>query len=192
MSVSGNFRGLKRDIAVALRGRKRTLYETSKAMGRRPGDIQRALRQMHAEGLLKASEAKPVRGTLFWFNEEHAEALDAALAEATPAGQLRSEQRTLAIEAPEDADPYPVLGRGDLSGLVAWVAEWGGDGELLVGMAHDVPKRSADQLVGALREAGIKCQQRRIGEISAGVETRRHAIAVEEAKRPVKAEESTI
>ena len=63
--------------------------KTSKALGRRPGDIQRALRQMHADGQLEASDPKPVRGTLFWFNEGYAEELEAALAEASPPARSR-------------------------------------------------------------------------------------------------------
>jgi hypothetical protein len=193
MAAAGNFRGLRREVAVALRGRKRTLYETSKALGRRPGDIQRALRQMHAEGQLKASDPKPVRGTLFWFNEEHAEALEVALAEASPPGQITAEQRLLAIVAPQESDPYLVLERGDLNGAIAWVVEWGGEGELLIGLAPGTPERSAKQLVGALREADIKCTQRRVGEVSDGEQLRRDMVAVREARAVVReSEESSV
>jgi hypothetical protein len=155
----------RREIAGAVRERKRTLYEISRALGRRPGDIQRTLRQMHAEKLLHASDPEPGRGTFFWFNDDHADALEQALAENLPPGQLGAEQRVLAIKCLEDADPYQVLGRKDLNGPVAWVAEWGGDGEFLVGMASDAPKQAVDRLVRALHKAGVKCTQRRIGEV---------------------------
>jgi hypothetical protein len=141
---------------------------------------------MHAEKLLDASDPKPVRGTLFWFNEAHAEALEAALVDDRPAGLLAEDQRVLAIEAPQDSDPYPVLGRGDLNGMVSWVAEWGGDGELLVGMTPGTSKLAADQLVRALRDAGVGCVQRRVGELNDATTLRKHAVALQEADKPVR------
>lgn len=187
--VAANLRGTRRDIAVAVRGeRKRTLYEISKAMGRRPGDIQRTVRQMFAEDLLLADDPNPGRGTHYWFNEtDHAEALEAALEDARPAGQLASEQRLLAVSAPEGADPYTVLGRGDLNGAISWIAEWGGDGELLIGMAKGTPLRLAQQLVAALGEQNIKSVQRRVGELMTGDDLRRFVTAVDEGKKPVSA-----
>lgn len=179
---AANFRGLRREIAVVLRlPRKRTLYEASKALGRRPGDIQRTVRQMYSEGLLEASDPKPVRGTLFWFAEEYAEELDEALTEDRPPGQLSTEQRVLAIEAPNGVDPYRVLGRNDLNGLISWVAEWGGDGELLIGMAQGTALLAVEQLIGALRESDIVCVQRRMGEIMDGAGLRRLAIGKAES-----------
>lgn len=159
-------------------------------MGRRPGDIQRTLRQMVDEGLVHSADPKPVRGTLFWFNNSHAEALEAEVASNHPPGQLLSEQRTLAIEAHEQADPYLVLGRNDLNGIVAWVAEWGGDGELLVGLVPGTKKLAAEQLVNALRDAGVSCTQRRMGEFEDAGELRRRSAALAEAKRPVREEVS--
>ncbi len=159
-------------------------------MGRRPGDIQRTLHQMVDEGLVLSADPKPVRGTLFWFNNSYAEALEAEVVSNHPPGQLLAEQRVLAIEAQEHADPYLVLGRNDLNGIVAWVAEWGGDSELLVGLAPGTKKLAAEQLVNALRDAGISCLQRRIGEFEDGAELRRRSAALAEAKRPVREEVS--
>lgn len=187
------FRGLRRDIAVALRGGpRRTLFETSKVLGRRPGDLQRTLRQMHSEGLLlsdakESGDGQPKRGTLFWFNEEDfGEALEQALADERPPGQLLENQRVLTI-APkgDEADPYSVLGRSDLNGAISWVVEWGGDGEVLVGMVHGTPKRVVDQLVAALRNAKLKCKQRRVGELMDGEAFRREVAAVDYGKEPV-------
>jgi hypothetical protein len=177
---------MRREIALALRGgRERTLFETSKVLGRRPGDIQRTLRQMLAEGVLKADSegGEPVRGTLFRFNEdEFGDALDEVLADDRPPGQLLGEQRVLTVEATDEADPYSVLGRGDLNGAISWVVEWGGDGELVVGMVQGSPKRVVDQLVRALRDAKMKCKQRRIGELMSGDDLRRRVTAIEYAK----------
>lgn len=162
-------------------------------MGRRPGDIQRTLRQMHTEDLLVSSDPKPVRGTFYWFNEEHAEDLEAALEVDRPAGQIAAEQRLLALVVPEDSDPYPVLGRGDLNGPIAWVVEWGGEGELLVALSPGTPQRSAEQLVRALRDAGVRCTQRRTGEVIDGGQLRRDTVAMREARNAVReSEESTL
>jgi hypothetical protein len=143
---------------------------------------------MNAEGLLKDdADGHPVRGTQFWFNEEYGEVLDEALADERPAGQLLSEQRVLSV-APKDeeGDPYAILGRPDLNGAISWVAEWGGDGEVLVGMVLDTPKRVVDQLVRALRAADLRCKQRRVGELTSGDAFRRDTTAVEfGVKEPV-------
>jgi hypothetical protein len=179
------FRGNRSLIATAVRKRKRTLYEISKAMGRRPGDIQRTVHQMHSEGLLLADAVEPVRGTLFWFNDVHAEELESALADNQPAGQITTEQRILTVAAPEDADPYLVLGRADLNGAVSWVVEWGGDGELLVGMLLGTPKLTVDRLVRALRNANISCVQRRVGELMDGQGLRRLTIGVSDVEEPI-------
>jgi hypothetical protein len=191
MPKAASFRGLRRDIAFALRGRRRTLYEVSKAIGRRPGDIQRTVRQMAEEGLLISSDPKPVRGTLFAFNEEHSDALEAELATNRPPGQLVGDQRVLAIAAAEGSDPYAVLGRNDLNGLIEWVAEWGGDGEFLVGMAPDTSLLAAEQLARALKAEGVKCVQRRVGELQDASALRRHAVALTESQRPVREEVHT-
>ena len=144
---------------------------------------------MHSEGLLKDdADGTPVRGTQFWFNEQYGDALDEALADERPAGQLLAAQRVLSV-APkgEEGDPYAVLGRPDLNGAISWVAEWGGDGEVLVGMAPETPKRMVDQIVRALREADLKCTQRRVGELMSGDLFRREATAIDYGvKEPVK------
>jgi hypothetical protein len=159
------FRGLRRLIAVALDGRKRTLYELSKAVGRRPGDIQRTVRQMLAEGLLEANSPEPTRGTLFWLNEDFADELAEVVASHNAPGQLAPEQRVLQLASPPDRDPFAILARPDLNGLVEWFIEWGGDGEMLVGMTRDAERLAAERLTGALRKAGISCLQRRVGEV---------------------------
>jgi hypothetical protein len=159
------FRGLRRHIAVALDGRKRTLYEVSKAVGRRPGDIQRTLRQMLAEELLCADSPEPTRGTQFWLNPDVSDELAEAVAGHRAPGQLAPEQRILELNAPADRDPFVVLARSDLNGFVEWFAEWGGDGEMLIGMTPDAGQIAAQRLTGALRKAGIGCIQRRVGEV---------------------------
>jgi hypothetical protein len=180
--ASDPFRGLRREIAIALRdGQRRTLYEISRAVARRPGDIQRTVRQMHAEKLLDADSAEPVRGTQFWFNDEFAEVFEASLMDSRQAGQIVSEQRMLEVSSPPSADLYGVLGRPDLNGTISWAAEWGGDGEWLIALLPDAGKEAADRLVGVLRSAGIECEQRRVGQVLSAEELRRLIASVEYA-----------
>jgi hypothetical protein len=180
--ASDPFRGIRREIAIALRdGQRRTLYEISRAVARRPGDIQRTVRQMHTENLLHADSDEPVRGTQFWFNNEFAEVFEASLADSRQAGQMLAEQRTLEVSSPEDTDLYGVLGRPDLNGTISWAAEWGGDGEWLIALLPDAGKEAADRLVGVLRSAGIRCQQRRVGQLLSAEELRRLIGSVEYA-----------
>jgi hypothetical protein len=168
------FRGIRREIALALRdGRERTLYEISKAVARRPGDIQRTVRQMHVEKLLLADSDEPTRGTLFRFNDAFSEVLEESLADSRPTGQMAYEQRTLQIMSPESVDLYRLLGRAELNGMISWAAEWGGDGEWLLTMLPGTEKDAVDRLVGVLRSAGIRCQQRRVGQILSAGQLRR-------------------
>jgi hypothetical protein len=177
------FRGIRREIAIALRdGQRRTLYEISKAVGRRTGDIQRTVRQMYAEKLLLADSDTPVRGTLFWFNEDFAEALEQALSDNRPPGQMVYEQRTLQIESPEDVDLYGLLGRSDLNGTISWVVEWGGDGEWLVALQLGIEQSAAARFKDVLRQAGVKCKERRVGQISTADQLRRLIDSVKYAK----------
>jgi hypothetical protein len=179
------FRGVRSEIALALRDHEegRSLYEISKAVARRPGDIQRTVRQMHNEKLLRADSDEPTRGTLFWFNSEHQDALEASLADNRPPGLMAYEQRTVQITSPEDVSLYDVLGRAELNGMISWAAEWGGDGEFLVAMLPGTGKPATDRLVEALRSAGIRCQQRRVGQILSGDELRRLIGGVVDVRR---------
>lgn len=162
---SATFRGLRRDVALAVHGRKRTLYEIGKATGRRASDVQRATRQLHAEGVLEASDPEPTRGTLFWLSRDFADELEQAVADDRPVGQLLANQRVLQVRADADADLYTVMGRPDVGGLISWAAECGGDGELLVAMVEGTTKAQADRLAHALRRAGASCAHRRVGDL---------------------------
>jgi hypothetical protein len=175
-----HFRGIRREIAIALRdGQRRTLYEISKAVARRPGDIQRTVRQMLSEKLLLADSEEPARGTMFWFNQDFAEALEQSLSDSRPPGQMAPEQRTFQISSPEDVDLYGVLRRTDLNGTISWAVEWGGDGEWLVALLPGTEKDAAERFVGVLRSAGVACRQRRVGQILTADQLRRMIDSVE-------------
>jgi len=168
------------DVAVALSDRQRTLYETAKALGRRSGDIQRVVRQMHADGVLEADADQPTRGTLYWLAPEYSGALNAALLDSQPDGQLAEHQRVLQLVAPEVGALYRVLGRSDLTAVVAWASEYGGDGQWLIALRREAGKVQADRLLGALQDAGFTCQQYRVGEVLSGDALRRLAVAVDD------------
>src|SRR4051812_38311076 len=103
------FRGMRRDIALALAERERTLYETAKALGRRSGDIQRPLRQMLDEGLLRSDSPEPTQGTLYHLSEEAFELLAAEINENVVAGLLAERQRLLVINTTDPRPFYELL-----------------------------------------------------------------------------------
>jgi hypothetical protein len=175
-----DFRGLRRDVATALNGRRRTLYETAKAVGWRSGDIQRVVRQMHAEGILVADAEAPTRGTHYWLDQRYADALAEAVADAQPPGLLTSHQRMLELTAPDVEGLYEVLGKAHLSTVISWAAEWGGDGEWLVALSTSASKLAADRLVGALQKAGFTCRQRRVGDLFDGQRLQLLAVGVDD------------
>jgi hypothetical protein len=174
--VEANFGGLRGKIALATRGKERTLFETSKVLGKRSGDIQRVMRRMKDEGLLNASDDEPVRGTRYWFNEAiYGNALDEFLESDRPPGQLFSDQRVLLVSPRDEEDPWQVIARGDLAGDIAWVVEWGGDGDMLIGMEKDAESRAVDQLMLVLRESGLRCRRKFVSEVMGADGVRRRA-----------------
>jgi DNA-binding PadR family transcriptional regulator len=176
-----SLRGLRLDVAVALNGQHRTLYETAKALGRRSGDIQRVVRQMLAEGVLVADTDPPTRGTLYSLAPEHVETLEAVLGDTQPHGQVVESQRVLVLTAPDGARLYRALGRSDLTAVVSWAAEFGGDGQWVIALSRAASKLQADRLQIALQALGFDCEQRRVGEVLSADALRRLAAAVDDA-----------
>jgi hypothetical protein len=175
-----NFRGLRLDISVALKGRRRTLYETAKALGRRSGDIQRLVRQMHAERMLEASDPEPTRGTFYWLDERFHEDLEDALRTTQPAGQLAPGQRLMRVHAENSDRLYEVLQQVDLTASVSWAAECGEDGSWFLALTPEASWLEAEQLQAALRRSGFDCRRDMIGEVLTGDALRRVATSIVE------------
>ena len=59
-----DFQGSRLALALIFGGRRLTLYEVAKALGKPSGSVQGLLRRMVADGLVLADSDPPVRGTL--------------------------------------------------------------------------------------------------------------------------------
>jgi hypothetical protein len=147
--------GSRRDIAVALNGRERTLYETAKALGLRSGDIQKTVRQMHSEGVLRASDPEPVRGTLFTLREEYVADLDEALRANQAPGVVAPHQTLLLLRAPSKASLDKLLGRADLVAPVSWAARCGSGREMLLAINPQLDVGGVGRLESALEASGV-------------------------------------
>jgi hypothetical protein len=167
------FRGQRLEIASVLSGRKATLYETAKALGRRSGDIQKALRQMHGEGILEAADPEPTRGTEFWLSDAYTEALEDALKQGRP-GQLRTDQDVLHLRAEGEAAYRAILAKARDTAAVEWAARLGGDGEYLLALSAQVPAAQVSALRGALEAAGVVVRGWRVAEFFDAEEMRRN------------------
>jgi hypothetical protein len=167
------FRGQRLEIAAALSDRRATLYETAKALGRRSGDIQKALRQMHDEGIIEAADPEPTRGTEFWLSDAYAEALEDALKQGRP-GQLRADQDVLHLRAEGEAAYRAILGSARDTASVAWAARLGADGEYLLALSTEAPAAQISALRGALEAAGVVVRRWRIAEFFDAEEMRRN------------------
>ena len=171
------FRGVRRDIALALSGeRRRTLYETAKAIGRRSGDIQRSFRQMHDEGLIEA-DSPPTRGTEYWLSEAAKAALMEEIAETTVPGTIAERQRLYVMTAPDPPTFYELLGQTDVAGVIAWAAELGGQGEWLVALDLKSSPAEAARLSTAVRAIGFSCQDLLVQSILGAAQLRQLSAA---------------
>jgi hypothetical protein len=177
------FRGLRLEIATVLNGQRRTLYETAKALGLRSGDIQKVLRQMHSEGLLLASDAEPVRGTLFWLAPDREdELIEAMRGGAGIVGLVGENQDLLLVKAPNQTALDEVLVRDDLAVCVAWAARLGGNGEMLLAMATDASERDLRRLWRMLENADIAVSQYRTAKVIDASDLRSNVHAAEEVE----------
>ena len=149
------FRGMRRDIAVALGSGRLTLYQLAKALGKRSGDIQKTVRQMHAEGLLGASDPEPVRGTVFWLMEKHAAELEESLKTDQPVGTVANHQTLMLLHAPNRAAMDSVLAKADLTASVSWAARCGSGREMLLAIGPDPDERELSVLESALEDANV-------------------------------------
>jgi DNA-binding MarR family transcriptional regulator len=162
--VTPEFRGLRREIALALSGDPRTLYETAKALGRRSGDIQRTIRQMVLEGIVEADTDPPTRGTFYKLAASSADALADSVEQLVEPGYLRGGQRLLLARGESSTVLLRALARRDLTGAVGWAAEWGSDGEWLLALSPQASTVQVERLSAALRERGIEVRQGRLGD----------------------------
>lgn len=178
---AGYFTRLRLDIALVYSGRRRTLYEGAKALGKPSGSIQRAVRRMHEDGALEASDREPTQGTLYWLNPDADEALEKALVDSAPTGMLTNGQRYMEVRLAERRELHKVLSRQEFGGLVHWAAELDSDERWLVAIAPWATRLQADRMRAAMTAAGAECALRRVGDLYGREEWRRAGTAIEEA-----------
>jgi len=145
----------RRDIAVVLNGRELTLYETAKALGLRSGDIQKTVRQMHADGVLLASDPEPVRGTLFSLAERYVDELEQALRTNQDPGVVAEHQTLLFVNAPSKSALDRVLGQADLVAAISWAARCGSGTEMLLAIDPELDVGDLGRLESALEASGV-------------------------------------
>jgi hypothetical protein len=175
------FRGVRLPIATVLSGRWLTLYQTAHALGRRSGDIQKALRQMHAEGVLESDpEDEPEAGTRFRLVEVH----EAALAEALGADQLPGlvggNQDLLLLSSPSQTVLDEVFAHGSMAAVVSWATRLGGN-QMLVAVAPKATETDYRRLVAVLEAAKIGVSAHRAATVMDGRALRATAIASRDA-----------
>ncbi|HEY5197941.1 MAG TPA: hypothetical protein VIJ51_13035 [Solirubrobacteraceae bacterium] len=175
------FRGLRRDVALALSGeRRRTLYETAKVLGRRSGDIQRLMRQMHDEKLIEADSPEPTQGTEYWLSKDGTAALLEEIAEGVIPGVLSEHQQLLLIKAADAGEFLGLIGRRDLAGIVGWASQLGGNGEWLLALEPRVQQVQAIRFVVSLQKLGFSCTTYRVQNVVDADELRRLSAAAED------------
>lgn len=175
------FRGMRLEIATVLNGRWRTLYQTARALGRRSGDIQKSLRQMHAEGVLMSEDEKPEPGTRYRL----ADGLEGPLAEALRADQipglLEAEQDLLILSAPSRTALNAVFARGDLAAVTSWAARLGDGTTMLLAVAPRATEADYGRLLTVLEADGIQVGSHRAAAVFDGRALRANSIAAAEA-----------
>jgi hypothetical protein len=178
-----NLKGLQLEIAIALSTRRRTLYETAIAVGRKSGDIQRTLRKMHEDGWVVADAGELVQGTQYWLNPDRRDEFESALETAQLPGLLAEGQRILEVTAANLGAFYAVLERAELSAPIAWLIELDGGDRRLLALDGNITKLQAERLQAGLQAAGIDCRPGRVGARIDGRTLREHAAGVLEAAK---------
>lgn len=174
------FRGVRLEIATVLNGRWRTLYQAATALGRRSGDIQKALRQMHAEGILEAEHDEPEPGTRFRLVEVHEGALSEALRTDQLPGLVQEGQDLLLLSAPSRLALNEVFVRGDLTAVVSWTARLGGTA-MLVAIAPKATEVDYNRLLTVLEAKGVGVGSYRTATVADGRALRTTALASSDA-----------
>lgn len=162
------FRGLRLEIATILNGHQRTLYQTARALGRRSGDIQKTLRQMHAEGLLEAEHEEPEPGTRFRLAPTHEEALAEALRADQIPGLVEANQDLFLLRAPNQKALDAVFALGDLTVAISWAARLGDRVSMLVAVAPRASEGDYRRLSRLLEEAGMEVTSFRTATVTEG------------------------
>jgi DNA-binding PadR family transcriptional regulator len=157
--VAPGLRGLRKEIALALSDRERTLYETAKAVGRRSGDIQRSLRQMVDEEIVKASDPEPTRGTEYILTDAGRTLLEQELDVVLVPGLFAANQRFLRITAPDEAPLQAVFRQREFAAMLGWAVELGGSDEWLLGLRPGLGRHGMSRLRDALKAAEVTCRE---------------------------------
>lgn len=175
------FRGLRLEIATALNGRQRTLYQTARALGRRSGDIQKTLRQMHTEGVLEAEHDEPEPGTRFTLTAEHETGLAEAMRANQKPGLVVVNQDFLLVKAPSQRALDEVLALGDLTATISWAARLGDRVSMLMAVAPRASEGDYRRLSRLLEEAEMEITSFRTAAIADGKALGRAAAAANAA-----------
>lgn len=116
-------KGLRLDIALSMvDGQSRPLYEIAKRLGKRSGDVQRAVRGLVEDGVLSPSDAVPSRGTLYTLTDGWAEQVREEFTVASRPGVLVADSTFVLVEAPSLSAFLRALGAPGVATGVAWAA----------------------------------------------------------------------
>lgn len=184
-------KGLQLEIATVLRDRRRTLYETAVAVGRRSGDIQRSLRQMHSEGVLEAEHEEPEAGTRFWLAPGYDELLADSLQAGRLPGLVQENQDLLLLNAPSRQALNAVFAQGDLAAVISWATRLGGATAMLVSVAPQATELDYNRLVSVLESQGVGVSSYRTAKVCDGDRLRAAAIASNQAVDAVSGGDAT-
>lgn len=174
-------RGLRLEIATALNGRWLTLYQTARALGRRSGDIQKSLRQLHAEKVIVCEDEVPEQGSRFSLAEGFEQVLAEALRADQIPGLLEGDQDLLLLKAPSRRALDTVFARGEVTAVVSWATRLGSATSMLVAIAPKATEGDYGRLLSVLEAAEIEVDSHRTASISDGRTLRATAIASTEA-----------
>jgi hypothetical protein len=169
----------RREVALVVSERPRTLYEIAKALGRPSGSIAQLVRRMHADGLLLADNEPPVRGTSYTLNPAFMAALEAAVTSNRPPGMLERGQSIVLIDGDDVEALHRILARPALAGCVVWATRGDATGRMLLAL-DGASSSDPDELLLAFKAAGFRCRDWTVGEIIAGHDLRRRAAGLVE------------
>jgi hypothetical protein len=166
--------GSRRALALAFGDERRTLNEVAKRLGKSTSSIYSLAQRMLAEGILKAEDDPPTRGTHYWLADDALPLLEIAANQTPPPGMLLEGQRFVFVWGnTASVAVQGLLADRFLEGVLAWVAEV--DGGLLLAVLPETGRNEVQRLATAFNAAGLEGSYGRIGEFIAPKDLRAEA-----------------
>lgn len=176
------------NIAAAMRGRRRTLAECARALGKEYGSIDGVFSQMINEQVLEPLPGDAGPSTHYRLAAEEESVVDEAVAVAAAPGWLNDGQVLVEVRADDEVTLRRGLAHRELTTAVAWVMRLAGtEPAALLVISSRAETVAVDRLAAAPPEVGVRCRLLPIARVTPGAQFIQEGAAVLDAVEDVAA-----